>query len=98
MEQNYKELENRIKKIEQENKYEYANLRANYFFTIFVLLTYIILETTIKDGESIKLFNYNFDKLTLFLIISTMLLIFNIKNIYTYSQCIIRKYVFKIKS
>lgn len=91
------ELEKRIKKLESDFKFEKANIRSNYFLTILILLTYLILEINFKDNEVIfNIIGYNIDKLYLFIIISIGLLIFNIGNIYKYSKEIIKRYIFKI--
>lgn len=92
------DYERRIRKLEEDYKYEYANIRANYFLTIFIVLTYVILEINFEDNNVLfTVLGYNIDKMYLFVGISLGLLIFNYKNIYTYSKELIKRHIFKIK-
>lgn len=86
------ELEKEIKKIREDFELEKANLRSNYFLTIFVLIAYILID---KIGN-IEIYNILFTKIEIFSGITIILVLFYIRELIKYSQHIVKKYVFKI--
>lgn len=81
-----------IDKLKEEIRIEKANVRANYFLSIFILFTYVFIEMI---GD-FTLFGQTFTKLPVFLLITGIFVLFYIKDIITYSAYIASKYFFKI--
>ncbi len=81
-----------IDKLKEEIRIEKANLRANYFLSIFILFTYIFIEMI----GSFTLFGQIFTKLSIFISVAGIFILFYIKDIVTYSTYIVSKYFFKI--
>lgn len=88
-----KEMEKELKKLREDFEIEKANLRSNYFLSILVIIAYILIE---KAGET-ELLGVILSKMEMFLGITTMLVLFYIKDLIKYSQYIVKKYIFKIR-
>ena len=81
-----------INKLKEEIRIEKANVRANYFLSIFILFTYVFIEMI---GD-FTLFGQTFTKLPIFISVAGIFILFYIKDIITYSTYIASKYFFKI--
>lgn len=91
-------LEKRLNKLESDSEIEYANIRSNYFLTIFILLAFVVIEQlSYVNNGLVHFMGYDLSKLSTFIIISAILVVFNIKNIHVYTTYLVKRYVFKIK-
>lgn len=93
-----RDLKEKLSKLESDGKIEYANIRSNYFLTIFILLSFVIIEqlSYINNGL-VHFMGHDLSKLSTFIVISSVLVAFNIKNIHVYTTYLVKRHVFKIK-